>query len=97
MSDQVSITWTDATGVYTNEFLIESPTLEDVKKSFTVTMMMPGQESNKEETPEDFYSRVSFQMINQVMAQVQQNKQHQAMQLVPPITVTPLEAKTKDE
>jgi hypothetical protein len=57
MTDQVSITWTDATGTYTSAFLIENPTLAEVKAALS-SPMMPVVVAPKAETPEEFYARV---------------------------------------
>jgi hypothetical protein len=99
MSDQVMITWTDSTGTYENSFLLENPTLEEVRQAQSGFMMMPMPQMGGAvpETDAQFYARISFNMVNQIMQQAQQMKQNQLMASVPPVTVTPVEAVTKDE
>jgi hypothetical protein len=96
MSDRVDITWTDAIGSYTSSFLIENPALADVRKAYTGMMFMPMGPEAKTETDEEFYARISLQMINQVMNQAQQNQMSQAMAAVPPVSITPVELTAKE-
>jgi hypothetical protein len=88
MSDQVTITWTDAVGTFTNTFAIENPSLAEVRATLTGSMLVP---TPKAETDAEFYARISLNMVNQVMYQAQQQRQQQAMSLVPPVVVTPVE------
>lgn len=90
MTDQVTITWVDATGTYTSSFTIENPTLDQVKNSKSnMPMMIP--DPKAEVTDAEFYAGLSSQMVNQVLSQTQQNMMHQAMSQVPPVSVTPVD------
>jgi len=88
MADQVTMTWTDTTGTYSSTFAMDHPTLEDVKAAYS--NMMPGTEP-KEQSDQDFYDSMTERLVNQVMSYAQTYKQQQAMQLIPPIVISPVE------
>jgi len=88
MPDQVKMTWTDTTGIYSATFAMDHPTLADVKEAYSSNMI--GMEP-KEQTDQEFYTGMTERLVNQIMSYAQNYKQQQAMQLIPPISISPVE------
>lgn len=89
MADQVTMTWTDTGGTYSSTFMIENPTLADVKEAYSKSMAMPG--AGEEKSNDEFYAGMSQNLVNQVLQYAQNYKQHLAIQSIPPIVVSPVE------
>jgi hypothetical protein len=93
MTDHVLITWTDDSGAYTNEFMIENPTLAEVKTAYVdqrgIGVMPMG--ATAPLTAEAFYAALSERLVNQVLAFAQQHKQQKVIQAIPPIAIVPVE------
>jgi hypothetical protein len=89
MADQVTMTWTDATGTYTNSFTIENPTLGDVKAAYSnqFAAMAMGDPGARAVSDEEFYTNLSQRLINDTLSFAQGYKHQQAIAAVPPIEI----------
>jgi hypothetical protein len=97
LADSVTMTWTDTTGTYETVIAITTPTLEDVKVAYANRGKgpppPPGVTAAPPETPEQFYNRVSTQLVVDVLNYAQTYKQNQAVQTVPPTSIAPAATK----